>query len=1065
MNISNFCIKHKVTTLLAVILVAIFGVVYTGQLEMALMPNMEMPMAVVYSYYNGASPSDMEELVTRPLESAIMSVSGVDEISSTSSDGLSQLQITYVDGTNLDIAATKLREKFDALTLPDGCSKPVIMNMNISEMMPTAMIGLVGDDLGELQNLADDVVVPALERIDGVADVTLSGGVDTQIAVEVDSSRAAGYGLSNDYISNILKAENLLYPAGDLHAGTQTMTVSTDAKLQTVDDVANVILPLPAGGTVRLGEVANVTLEHPDPDTTAKLNGTNGLLMQISKQSGANERATAHAVVEAMEKLAAENPSIVYACPYLASDYIDMSVESAVQNIIMGVALAAIVVFLFLRKWGATMTIVVSMPVCILSVMVLMDVFGLTLNMMSLGGIAMGVGMIVDNSIVVLENITRFRADGYGRLEACVEGTREVTASLIASTLTTVAVFLPLGLADGMAGMIFKDFCLTIAFLILASLIIAVTLVPLLCYFLLDETKARRKKMTDAAEAAKPSRIAGWTGKLSAWYMKTLDFLIHHLKTGMAITVALVVVFAVSLVSTNMVLMPDMDQGEVDISVSMPIGTQVEQTTALTDRLAGIINENCPEVDKVYYMCEDEAASVMIMLVDRADRSRSSMDIADDLRERLADVAGCELTVTSASMSMGGDSGNDISVEIEGDDYDTLAMIADDLADQISKLPDAIDVKSSLSETVPQVQVSMLRESASQYGLTAATVGAAVRSELTGSTATTVTIDNQELDVVVRGNGISAKSLDALRSMPVTTPRGGTVPLASVASVDVVQAPQTITRDNQTRQIKVTGDTISGDTTAMTQEITKILDNYTLPEGYSATSGGSYADMMENFGDLGLALLVALGLVYFVLASQFESFAMPVIVMMILPVAFTGALFALPVTGRDISMISFVSLIMLAGTVVNASIILVDYIDTRRGMGEAREEAILHACPLRVRPVMMTTLTTILAMVPMAAGWGDTNEMMADMGITMIFGMTISTVITLLFTPVFYSVIDNITHHRKNKDKKKKLSRREKRLEAAAAAELAVHDGESANGETAKPEAETAAAGGQKEEQ
>ncbi len=356
-------------------------------------------------------------------------------------------------------------------------------------------------------------------------------------------------------------------------------------------------------------------------------------------------------------------------------------------------------------------------------------------------------------------------------------------------------------------------------------------------------------------------------------------------------------------------------------------------------------------------------------------------------------------------------------MDITGTDYNTLTMIAQDLEEQIAQLEDAVDVTTSAAKRVDQVTVTINREAASQYGLTAATIGSAVRSELSGATATTVTIDNQELDVVVRGDGTAGENLDALRSMPVTTAYGGTVPLSSVAQVDIVQAPQTITRVNQARQISVTGDTISGDTTAMTAQIQEILDNYTLPDGYTAQISGAYTDMMDSFSDLLLALVVALGLVYFVLASQFESFLMPVIVMMILPVAFTGALFALPVTGRDLSMISLVALIMLAGTVVNASIILVDYIRQRRERGESRQEAILHACPLRIRPVLMTTLTTILALVPMALGIGDTNEMMSDMGITMISGMVISTVITLIFTPVYYSVIDNLSHIFRRKPK------------------------------------------------
>ena len=704
--------------------------------------------------------------------------------------------------------------------------------------------------------------------------------------------------------------------------------------------------------------------------------------------------------------------------------------ESALQNILLGVILAAAVVFLFLRRWGATMTIAISMPVCILAVFVLMNVFDLTLNMMSLGGIAMGVGMIVDNSIVVLEKIYRFASEGHDRMSACVEGTKEVTASVMASTLTTVAVFLPLGLSGGIAGMMFKDFCLTIAFLILGSLAIALTLVPLLCYMMLDEEKVRQDALRRAEKkrSGVAAKISGWIHWLYDKYLHLLEYFTRHLKVGMLVSVGLVALFAVSCLTTNMVLVPEMDQGQVSVTIGMPIGSSLEESTAIADQVAAVVQEQVPELESFYYMAQSGSGSGMmsmsgsgsttmgLTLVDRSQRTRTSSEVADDLREQLQDIAGCEITVGASDMSASM-SGSDISVEVTGEDYETLTAIAGDLTRQIAALEDAVDVTSTVAEQVPQVEVTMNREAAAQYGLTAAAVGAAVRDELSGATATKVTINNEELDVVVMGNGAAAESLDALRSMPVSTAMGGYVPLSAVAQVEVIQAPQSIQRVNQSRQVTISGDTVSGNTAAMTQKINALLDQYPLPEGYTAETAGAYEDMMDSFGDLLLALVVALGLVYFVLAAQFESFLMPVIIMMILPVAFTGALFALPLTGRDLSMISLVALIMLAGTVVNSSIILVDYIRIRREAGESREEAILRACPLRVRPVMMTTLTTILAMVPMALGLGDSNEMMSDMGVTMMSGMIISTVVTLLFTPVYYSVIDNLSHTFRRKKK------------------------------------------------
>ena len=999
-TIAKFCIKHRVTTILAFVIISVFGVVYLRELQLALLPNMEYPAAYVYCYYNGAAPEDMEQLVTRPLESAIMSVPGVDSISSSSADSLSTIVITYVEDTNVDIAATKLRERFDALTLPADCTKPVIMNVNINDMMPTAIIALMGEDLTDVQTLAEDVVAPALERLDGVASVSYYGGLDKQIAVEVDTARARGLGLTNSYIAQILVAENLLYPGGDLENGNQKLTVSTDAQLRSVEDVRNVIIPLQTGGTVRLGEVANVVMETTERRDIGQMNGVSAVFLQVSKQSGANEANVADKVAAKMKELSGKNSSIVYDTPYLASTYINVVVNAAIENIILGVGLAAIVVFLFLRRFGATMAIAVSMPVCILTVFVLMYVCDLTMNLLSLGGIAMGVGMIVDNSIVVLENIYRYAAEGHDRMTSCVEGTKEVMLSLMASTLTTVAVFLPLGVANGLAGMIFKDFCLTISFLILSSLAIAVTLVPLLCYFLLDESKVHARKLARAQRTTLGDRLL-------AVYRSVLGYFVRHLWQGVLISVLLVAGFVAACLSTKQVLLPDMDMNIIQGNIMMPPGADAEQTAEIAEQMVKIVYERVPELESVYYSVGETENELGVLLVEKKDRERYATEIANDLREAFRDIAGCEYTISAMDMSQMM-SGNDIEVQVTGNDYETLSMIVSDLMKPIAALPDAIDVTSTITRQIPQIKVTMNRDAASQYGLTAAQVGQAVRSELSGATATTVNIDNKEIDVVVRGDGAASVSIDALRSMSVTTPLGGSVPLSAVAYVDMELAPTSISRVNQSRAITITGSTISGDTNGITEQIRQILADYKMPDGYEASFGGGYEQLQDNFHDLTLALIVALGLVYFVLASQFESFVMPVIVMMILPVAFSGALFALPLTGRDLSMISMVALIMLAGTVVNASIILIDYIKQRRERGESREEAILNACPLRIRPVLMTTLTTILALVPLAFGIGQSNEMMSDMGVTMVSGMLISTVITLLFTPVYYCVIDNI---------------------------------------------------------
>lgn len=436
---------------------------------------------------------------------------------------------------------------------------------------------------------------------------------------------------------------------------------------------------------------------------------------------------------------------------------------------------------------------------------------------------------------------------------------------------------------------------------------------------------------------------------------------------------------------------------------------------AYGDRVMDIVQQNCPELDKVYMTVggtmggSTESASITARLVGRSQRERSSEEVAKALEEKMLDIAGCEITVSDNSMTamMGG--GSDIQVDISGADYDTLTHITTELMEQIEALSDADNVASSLETTIPAVSVAVNHAAAAQYNLTAATIGSAVRAELTGVTATNVTVDGNELEVVVQGSGASAASLDALRSMPLATPAGGTIPLSSVADVSIKLSPQSIARIDQTRQVNITSDSLSGSSVTLHEQVQEVLTSYDMPEGYRAEISGNYSEMMESFRTLLLAMLVATCLVYFILAVQFESFLMPVMVMLILPLALTGALFGLPLTGTDISMVVLLALVMLVGTVVNSSIVLVDYINIRRGRGQEKNEAIMDACPLRIRPILMTSLTTTLALIPMAVGAGEGNEMLQPMGIVMISGMLISTVVTLVFTPVYYSLLDSLS--------------------------------------------------------
>ena len=1024
MKFAQTFIKHHVMTILLYILVVVFGFYSFQNLPLALMPSMEVPAAVVYATYPGAGPEDIEQQVTKKLEGAVAGLSGLDTLQSTSSENMAMLVIRFTNDTDMDQAMTDLRDKVAQVKsqLPDDASDPTVMSIDI-DSMPVVSVALRGNDLASLQSIAEDEIQPALERLDGVASVDISGGYEQEIAVHTDASRLKGYNLTISSIGQQLGADNIAIPGGDLDNGSQTLAVRTDGEYSSIDDVKNALISLPAGGTVRLSQIADVSMQPKDQDAISKVDGEECIILSVNKQSGSNTAQIAELAKAEFDSLLKSNDSLQWNIVMDQSDYINMTVDNAIQNIWMGVLFAAIVLFLFLRDFGATMAVTIAMPCCILFTFLIMNVLGITLNMMSLGGITLGVGMIVDNSIVVLENIFTYRADGYDRMEACTKGTGEVIGAVIASTLTTVAVFLPIALSGGMAGMMFKEFCITIVALLLSSLIISITLVPLLCYFLLGGTKQQSVKPQGSGATPITEK------PLSRAYRSSLNFLITHRWAGVALTVVICIVSVLSVSQAGMELIPEMDEGEVSVTVSMPNGSTMEDTADIEDRIAAIAVDTIPELEQIYYstgsstsiMSSSSGASVTISLVDLDQRDRSSADIAKQLRHDLQDIAGCELTVsTSSTMSMSTDS--DISVELTGDDYDQLAETADDLANQISALPDAINVESSAGEQTPRVAVKINRENASRFGLNAATIGGLVRGELTGSTATTLRMNGEEYDVTVAGDEDVATSLDALRSMQIPTMTGGTVPLSMVADVYTELSPQSIVRKNQKETVTITGESESGDSNAIKAAVDDIVAKYELPDGVEVGEGDTAASQIaETTGTLMLALAVAILLVYFILATQFNSFSLPIAIMLILPIGLLGSMILLWPTGNHVSMVALLGVIILAGTVVNSSIVLIDYTLQRRQRGEDKNTAILNACPRRVRPVLMTAMTTILGLVPMVCSSGEGSEMMKPMGVVMMTGMVISTIATLFITPVYYSLTDSVASRLSGLFKKIKL--------------------------------------------
>nr|WP_308506273.1 efflux RND transporter permease subunit [uncultured Agathobaculum sp.] len=1031
MKIAENSIKHNVMTILVYILIAVFGFYCFQSLPLALMPEMELPVAIVYSTYAGAGPEDIEQQVTEPLESACASLSGLESLTSTSAENMSMVIAQFDYGVNLDEVLTDMRDNVDMVKsqLPEDASDPTVMSIDI-DSMPVIMVALRGSDLATMQSIAEDELAPALERLDGVASVDISGGYENEVAVKTDAARLRGYNLTVSSVAQQIGADNMAVPGGELDSGSQTLAVRTDGEYQSVRDVENALISLPAGGTVRLSQIADVSLQPKDQDALAKVNGEECLLLSVNKQSGSNTVDIAERAKAELDSLTADNNALDWDLVMDQSDYINMTVDNAMSNIWMGVLFAAIVLIVFLRDIGATVAISVAMPCCILFTFLIMFALDITLNMMSLGGIALGVGMIVDNSIVVLENIFHYRSDGYDRWESCVQGTREVVLSVTASTLTTIAVFLPIGLSGGMTGMMFKEFCITIVALLSSSLIISLTLVPLLCYILLDRGGVHRISASDPG--VKERMMAD--KPMMRNYKKVLKLFITRRWVGLAVTFGICAISVVSIALAGSELIPEMDQGQISVSVGMPNGSTMEETASIQDRIVSIAEQTIPEMEQVYYstgssssvMSGTSSASVTITLVDLEDRDRSSNEVANQLRRDLSNIAGCEITVSASSMSVG--EGSDISLQLSGEDYDVLAEAANDLAAEIEALPDAINVESSAGEQVPRVAVKINRDNASRFGLSASTIGGLVRGELTGSTATTLRMGGEEYDVTISGDEALTQDIDALRSLQLPSATGGTVPLSMVADVNTELSPQTINRIDQYETVTITGESESGDSVGITQAVNGLLADYQLPEGVEIEDGDTAASSIaETTQSLMTALMVAILLVYFILASQFNSFVLPVAIMLILPIGLLGSLMLLWPLGYKISMVALLAVIILAGTVVNSSIVLVDYTLQRRERGEDKNTAILNACPRRVRPVLMTALTTILGLVPMVSSGGEGSEMMRPMGIVMMTGMVVSTIATLFITPVYYSITDSIVERVKNRFKRTKKESRWRR--------------------------------------
>lgn len=1019
--LSRFSVKKPVTITMMILIVIVLGVVSFSKLQIDLLPQMELPYVMVQTSYQGAGPEEIENIISKPLEQTLSTVENIEAVISISNEGSSILLMQFSFNTDMDEVMLQIREKVDMIKsyLPDGASSPLVLKMDPNALPIIQLAVSSKGDLHTTQKIAEDVISPRFERIEGTASAGVSGGLKQEVEIMLKEEMIKGYNLSSSYIAQILQAENLNMPGGAVKKGNNELTVRTMGEFKSIEEIKNLTIPLTRGGTVRLKDIADVSLKDKEQSSITKLDGKEVVQISIMKQSDANTVNVANSVNKEIEKIKKEYPDLSLVTVFNQADYINLAINNLINTAVVGGILAIVILLIFLRSFKTTLVIALSIPISIITTFVILYFTKITLNMMTIGGLALGIGMLVDNSIVVLENIYRNRSLGMDAETASIGGATEVSMAVTASTLTTVAVFIPIVFTGGLAAIIFKDFALSIVIALMSSLVVALTLVPML------SSKLVTVKNLESEEAQEKRQ-----GVLVVFYKKVLGLSLRHRFITILLSIAVFAASVAMVISVGAEFFPATDEGMINVSVTLPAGSETAEIDNILKEIQASIN-NITEIESVFTSAGSggtmglgggAAGSINVLLKDLDERDRSAKQISDEIRAIAKDIPGAEISVSESSMIMMGMSQGAISISIKGDDLDTLKNIGNDFKKIIEKVEGTREVATSYEDGIPQVQIIADRGIASQYGLTTAQIGRAVINTLSGSNVTKYKVNGDEIDVVLKGDNIYGESISYLEMLPVETPAGSKVPLSEVADIRVEKGPISIMRENQTRILTVSGSVVGRDIQTVSTEIQELLKEYSMPYGYDYTFGGEIEQIQETFTDLGLVMLMAIALVYMIIAAQFESLIQPLSIMFSVPLALSGGFIGLFITGLPLNVIGIIGFIILVGVVVNNAIVLVDYINNRRSRGEDRTAAIMKAGPIRIRPIMMTALTTILGLVPMSLGIGEGAELTQSMGVVVIGGLSLSTVLTLIIVPVMYTIFDDISDFFKGRKNKNEIA-------------------------------------------
>lgn len=1059
MSLSKLAVSKPTTVLIIFVILAALGIYSTAQLPVDLLPDMELPMIAVSCSYTNAGPEEVERSVTRTLESVLSSITGLKTMTSTSSTGSSMILLELNYGTNLDEATNEIRDQLDLVKnfMPEEAGSPLIIKMDPS-MLPIMNFVLSGNRTAEeLRLYAEDIVQPRLEQIDGVASVQISGGREKAIVVDIPRDRLEAYSLTITQIAQMIGAQNVQGSGGSISEGDTTYTISTSGEYSSLEDIRNTVIAYktdaaagygvataaPTVQKVLLRDIADVYEGYKPVSSYAYVNGVPCVILNIQKQSGKNSVQTAHAVRKQVETIQPLLPADVVLTESMnTTDIIELSINNIINSVVQGALLAVLVLLVFLRSIKSTIIIGITIPVSLVITLGVMKFSGFSLNMMTLAGLSLGVGMLVDNSIVILENIYSYRAKGAKAKAAAILGSQEMIMAITASTLTTICVFLPLVMYSnelGMLGQIFSGLTFTVVFSLLCSLAVAIILVPVLAskYLKLENLATRERK---GFWGKIDGKIDKFFASVDVAYSKKVRWVLHH-KTLFIVFIFLLLIGSFMLIPViGFIYMPEQESNNISVSLTMPKGTRLEATDEVIRNLENMITQDVIGIKEVTSSVgggglmggssNTNTASLNITLYPSAERQEgwdSVEEATAKIRSKFSSFPGAEFSIGGSSVAMM--TGSDVDVAVNSNSMEQLVQAVNDIIAALEKNTEGVltEITSSYKEGLPQVEIKIDRNKLQDLGLNIYSVSNEIKANINGVTASRYRDGGNEIDILVQLTEDDRARILDLEQIFVTNSMGQRIPLSSFAYYERGESPVSINRENQMRTIHVTAKKIdwrqsSGDVQRLVEQI--IRENVVLGDDVRLTYGGSYESLQEGLNQFAVIIIMAIILVFAVMASQFESFLDPFIVLFTIPLSVIGIVAVYFLTGSPLNMITAVGALVLVGIVVNNGIVLVDYTNLLRKRGYSLEEACVEAARSRLRPILMTTLTTVLGLLPMAFFPGEGSEMTQPIGQSVLGGLSFSTAMTLFLMPVMYYIFNRIREKRAEK-RLRKVARKE----------------------------------------